>query len=58
MISLIVEEYCQNCPEFHPESITNALYIDNMDGREIACFTNVFCMHKDTCAKHFDKKNT
>lgn len=58
MIRLIVEEYCQNCPEFEPDVNKDKQEMVDIDlvsfmGREkrkVFCNTTVACQHRDRCA--------
>ena len=44
MITLNIEDYCQNCPEFEAEM--ERLYA----GNDI-CQTNLFCAHREKCRR-------
>lgn len=47
MIRLIVEDYCQECPDFEPEAVKVTYY----SGDELrAASTEVYCRHKNRCA--------
>lgn len=61
MIELIVQDYCQECPEFTPE--TSSTITRSWDGNEMALNTSVFCRYAYRCreiAKRFggDKHGT
>lgn len=47
MIRLIVEEYCQECADFEPETEKTNYYAGEF---KIKCNTDVYCKHKDRCA--------
>lgn len=58
MITLDVEEYCQECPEFEAE-VESIKYPDYMGGHRIGfCDTVIRCEHRDKCHqlyKHIKK---
>lgn len=46
MINLIVDEYCQHCPEFEPNVEKTNLY----DGfGDSICDTEITCIHRERC---------
>lgn len=58
MIELIVEEYCQECPEFTPD--TKQTITRSWDDKDIILCTTVFCKYAYRCkemAKHFEKND-
>lgn len=47
MIRLIVEDYCQDCPDFEPVAEKTNLY----SGQDVCMVnTEVYCKYKDRCA--------
>lgn len=46
MIRLCVEDYCQDCPEFKPETSTVQMYDFTLDGY---LNTIVHCEHQKRC---------
>lgn len=57
MIELSVEDYCQECPEFDPETTKNILR--SWDDSKLYLSTNVFCKYAHRCKameKHFNKE--
>lgn len=55
MITLIVEPYCQNCPDFEPKVDKNITecYTDNLATMERHRYsfanTEIRCVHRDRC---------
>lgn len=51
MITLDVEEYCQDCSDFEPEAIKNILYSDNiyLKNRRQMFDTVVTCKYANRC---------
>lgn len=47
MIRLIVEEYCQDCPDFKPVAEKTNYYAGDV---RAMCNTVVHCKYKDRCA--------
>lgn len=61
MITLKVEDYCQNCPEFDPdvdkdryETIDYDMRARSSD-RVVFCSTTVTCQHRHRCAAIYQK---
>ena len=56
MITLKVEEYCHNCPEFEPdvdkdkEEMIEYNMMSRSEVREVFCTTTVTCQHHHRCA--------
>lgn len=56
MITLKVEEYCHNCPEFEPdvdkneEEIVEFNFASRTENRKVFCTTTVTCQHRHRCA--------
>ena len=58
MITLKVEEYCHNCPEFEPDVDKNEVeYFESdptsfmrQEKRTVMCDTTVTCQHRNRCA--------
>ncbi len=56
MIELIVEDYCQECPEFSPD--INRTITRSWDDKTMILSTTVFCKYAYRCRemeKHFKK---
>ena len=56
MIELIVENYCQECPEFSPD--INQTITRSWDDKTMVLSTTVFCKYAYRCRemeKHFKK---
>lgn len=45
MITLIVKNYCHNCPEFEPDVYKDTLYVNGEDIN----MTNIKCIHRQRC---------
>lgn len=59
MITLIVEDYCQECPMFEPD--INREIAGSWDGSRIVLDTTVFCKSAYKCRemqKHFEKQES
>ena len=54
MIKLKVEDYCQNCDMFEPES-TSVIYEYGVVPELTIINTSVFCKNKDICQRMYDR---
>ena len=60
MITLKVEDYCHNCPEFEPDvdKDTQEMVEYNManrsERRQVFCTTTVTCQHRHRCAAIYE----
>ena len=60
MITLKVEEYCHNCPEFEPDVDKDEQEMISYDmsmrqeNRTIYCTTTVTCQHRYKCAAIYE----
>ena len=57
MIKLKVEDYCQNCDMFEPES-TSVIYEYGVTPELTIINTSVFCKNKDICQRMYDRLKT
>lgn len=46
MIQLVIEKYCENCPDFDPYCEKDTIYAGMRDAYHN---TNVYCKHKERC---------
>ena len=60
MITLKVEDYCHNCPEFEPDvdknehELVDYNCMTRVEKRIVHCTTTVTCQHRHRCAAIYE----